>query len=225
VVWRLLEVSRQETAAAALRQLALATEIAGHLDGAHCASDLPAQLRVEVACETALRLIDHGDAAAAAGALHAAVSHLRPDLGYARAVYCRALAKLRRAQRRWEEALALADRAARLLRHHGTAPERAAAIVEQGWLMLEAGDADEAVPLFTRTLASVDTVPYPAIYCRLGLAVALVESGQAAESGDIDQLLVDSEWMIGQTRLPIDPHRLRSLAAQAAARCRRDRSR
>ncbi len=244
VAWRLLEVSREEGAATALRQLALARAIAGQLtrraaggDGSDAgdgsgrgtgarmgSSHLATQIRVEVACEIAQRLIDSGKATAAEQALHEVGSLLQADHGYARAVYCRAMAKLRRAQHRWEEALALGDRSVRLLRQHGTAPERAAATVEQGWLMLEAGDPDEAVPLFKRVLAAVETIPYPAIYCRLGLAVALVESGQAEQAGDIDQLLVDSEWMIGQTRLPVDPHRLRALAAHAAARCHRDRA-
>lgn len=235
VVWRLLEVSREEEAAIALRQLVLARTVAERLAAAHPGpgqassspraggrSELALQLRVEVACETAQRQVDGAEPAAAAAALRDTAALLRPELGYARAVYCRAMAKLRRAQQRWEEALALGDRAVRLLRQHGTAPERAAAVVELGWLMLEAGDADEAVPLFKRALAAVETVPYPAIYCRLGLAVALVESGQSDDPGDIDQLLVDSEWMIHQTRLPVDPHRLQALAAQAAARCRRD---
>jgi tetratricopeptide (TPR) repeat protein len=246
VAWRLLEVSREEGAAAALRQLALARSIAGQIagerrdpgagagagagaggggaGGVRTGSHLASQLRIEVACETAQRLIDSGNPTAAEQALREAGAILPPDQGYARAVYCRAMAKLRRAQHRWEEALALGDRSVRMLRQHGTAPERAAATVELGWLMLEAGDADEAVPLFKRALAAVETIPYPTIYCRLGLAVALVESGQAEQAGDIDQLLVDSEWMIGQTRLPVDPHRLRSLAAHAASRCRRDRS-
>jgi hypothetical protein len=236
VAWRLLEVSREEGAATALRQLALARAIAGQLtrraaggDGGGTgarigSSHLATQIRVEVACEIAHRLIDSGKATAAEQALHDAGALLPADHGYARAVYCRAMAKLRRAQHRWEEALALGARSVRLLRQHGTAPERAAATVEQGWLMLEAGDPDEAVPLFKRVLAAVETIPYPAIYCRLGLAVALVESGQAEQAGDIDQLLVDSEWMIGQTRLPVDPHRLRALAAHAAARCHRDRA-
>jgi tetratricopeptide (TPR) repeat protein len=238
VVWRLLEVSREESAATAVRQLALGRDIASRLTGrragergergerrsagARPGAHLALQLRVEVACELAQRLIDNGNPTGAEQALHEAGALLPPDQGYPRAVYCRAMAKLRRAQHRWEEALALGDRAIRLLRQHGTAPERAAATVEQGWLMLEAGDADDAAALFKRVLAAVETIPYPAIYCRLGLAVALVESGQSEEAGDIDQLLVDSEWMIGQTRLPVDPHRLRSLAAHAAARCRRD---
>jgi tetratricopeptide (TPR) repeat protein len=218
VVWRLLEVSRDSAPAAALRQLAQARKIAIHLAAVRPAASLPIQLRVEVSCETAHRQIDAGDPAAAAASLREAAAALRPDLGYARALYCRALARLRRTEQRWEEALALGDRAMRLLDDHGSTSEMAAAIVEQGWLLLEAGEADEAVPLFERALPDVETIPYPAVTCRLGLAIALRESGQAADRARLEKLLADAEWMIAQASAEADQPRLRWLAAQAAAR-------
>jgi tetratricopeptide (TPR) repeat protein len=221
VVWRLLEVSRDAAPAAALRQLGLARKIAIHLGALRPAASLPVQLRVEVSCETAHRQLDGGDIAAAAASLREAAAALRPDIGYARALYCRALARLRRAEHRWEEALALGDRAVRLLDDHGSASEMAAAIVEQGWLLLDAGEADEAVPLFERALPEVETIPYPAVSCRLGLAIALRESGQAADGARIEQLLGDAEWMLAQASAESDQPRLRWLAAQAAARCGR----
>ena len=218
VVWRLLEVSRDSAAAVALRQLGQARKIAIHLAALRPAASLPIQLRVEVSCETAHRQIDAGDPAAAAVCLREAAAALRPDLGYARALYCRALARLRRTEQRWEEALALGDRAMRLLDDHGSTSEMAAAIVEQGWLLLEAGEADEAVPLFERALPDVETIPYPAVTCRLGLAIALRESGQAADRARLEKLLADAEWMIAQASAEADQPRLRWLAAQAAAR-------
>jgi tetratricopeptide (TPR) repeat protein len=221
VVWRLLEVSRDSPPAAAVRQLGQARKIAIHLGALRPAASLPVQLRVEVSCETAHRQLDGGDMAAAAASLREAAAALRPDIGYARALYCRALARLRRAEHRWEEALALGDRAVRLLDDHGSAAEMAAAIVEQGWLLLDAGEADEAAPLFERALPEVETIPYPAVSCRLGLAIALRESGQAADRARIEQLLGDAEWMIGQATAEADQPRLRWLAAQAAARCGR----
>jgi len=219
VVWRLLEVSRDSAPAAALRQLGQARKVAIHLAALRPAASLPIQLRVEVGCEAAHRQIDGGDRAAAAANLREAAAALRPDLGYARALYCRALARLRRAENRWEEALALGDRAVRLLDDHGSPSEMAAAIVEQGWLLLDAGEADEAVPLFERALPEVETIPYPAVSCRLGLAIALRESGQAADRARIEKLLGDAEWMIAQASAEADQPRLRWLAAQAAARC------
>jgi len=221
VVWRLLEVSRDAVPAAALRQLGQARKIAIHLGALRPAASLPVQLRVEVSCEIAHRQLDGGDMAAAAASLREAAAALRPDVGYARALYCRALARLRRAEHRWEEALALGDRAVHLLDDHGSASEMAAAIVEQGWLLLDAGEADEAVPLFERALPEVETIPYPAVSCRLGLAIALGESGQAADRARIEQLLADAEWMIAQASAEADQPRLRWLAAQAAARCGR----
>jgi tetratricopeptide (TPR) repeat protein len=182
------------------------------------------QLRVEVDCETAHRLLDAGELSAAAAQLSASASRLRPDLGYARAVFCRALARLRRAEERWEEALALGDRALHLFEEHAAARESAAAAVEQAWTLLDAGDADEAVPIFERALAQVEAVPYAAVAGRLGLAIALRENGQAAgalERRTIDKLLAEAEWMLGQATIAADRSRLRCLVAQAAARCRR----
>jgi tetratricopeptide (TPR) repeat protein len=224
VVWQLLERSREQgEAAAALPLLRLARQIAVHLAALRPEAALPRQLRVEVACETAQRLLDRADPAAAAAALREAPALLCPEDGYARALYCLALARLRRVERRWEEALALGERALRLLADHGSGVERAAAEVELGWTLLDAGDADVALPLFERALEQVETVPFSAISCRLGLAVALRESGDAGERRGrrIDQLLADAEWMIGQTGAARDPAQLRRIAAQAAARCRR----
>jgi tetratricopeptide (TPR) repeat protein len=218
VVWCLLEVSRDSTPAAALRQLGQARKIAIHLAALRPAASLPVQLRVEVSCETAHRQIDAGDPEAAAASLREAAPALRPDLGYARALYCRALARLRHTEHRWEEALALGERAVRLLDDHGSTSEMAAAIVEQGWLLLDAGEADEAVPLFERALPDVETIPYSAVTCRLGLAIALRESGQAADRPGLEKLLTDAEWMIAQASAEADQPRLRWLAAQAAAR-------
>lgn len=218
VVWELLEVSRGEAPPAALRQLALARKIALHLAALRPRAALHVQLRVEVSCEIAHRLLDGGDAAAAAAPLREAAAELRPDLGYGRAAYCRALARLRRAERSWEEALALAERAVRLLDAHGSPAEAAAAEVEQAWLLLDAGDADEAVPVFERALPRVEPMPYPAVTCRLGLALALVESGQGGDRPRIDRLLSEAEWMIGQASASGDLPRLRWLAAQALAR-------
>ncbi len=223
VVWRLLEVSRDSPPAEALQQLAQARRIAIHLTALRPGASLHVQLRVEVSCEMAHRLLDAGEIAAAAARLVDEAASLTPDLGYARALYCRALARLRSAERRREEALALGDRAVRLLEAYGSAGEAATAIVEQGWLLLDAGEPDEALLLFEQALPAVETIPYPAVTCRLGLAIALLEGGDRAASGDrarIERLLADAEWMIGQASASGDQPRLRWLAAQALARCR-----
>jgi|GEM_PF-6764032 len=225
VMWRLLEVARESAPAAALQLLGQARKIALHLAALRPAASLPIQLRVEVSCETAHRHMDRGDLAAAAARLREAAAELRPILGYGRALYCRALARLRRAEHRWEEALALGDRAVRLLDEHGSASEMAAATVEQGWLLLDAGEPDEAVPLFEKALPEVETIPYPAVTCRLGLAIALLESGLASDRADrarVEALLADAEWMISQASAGADQARLRWLAKHASARCRQN---
>ena len=69
----------------------------------------------------------------------------------------------------------------------------------------------------------VEAVPYAAVTCRLGLAIALLESGQGGgDRARIERLLADAEWMIGQASASGDLPRLRWLAAQAVARCRRN---
>jgi tetratricopeptide (TPR) repeat protein len=220
VVWRLLEVSRDSAPAPALQQLIQARKIAIHLAALHPGASLHVQLRVEVSCEMAHRLLDAGDQETAAARLRDEAAALTPDLGYARALYCRALARLRSVERRWEEALALGDRAVRLFEAYGSDAERAAAVVEQGWLLLDAGEPDEAVPLFEQALPAVEAIPYPAVTCRLGLAIASLESGQGGDRARIEHLLADAEWMIGQASAGGDQPRLHWLAAQAVARCR-----
>jgi tetratricopeptide (TPR) repeat protein len=220
VVWQLLDLSRNEPPPEALRHLSLARKIAIHLAALRPEAALHIQLRVEVSCEVAHRLLDGGDAAPATAPLREAAAELRPDLGYGRAIYCRALARLRRAEHRWEEALALGERAVRLLDEHGSAAETAAAEVEHGWLLLDSGDADEAVPVFERALPRVEPIPYPAVTCRLGLALALLDSGQGEDRSRIDRLLAEAEWMIGQASASGDLPRLRRLAAEALVRYR-----
>jgi tetratricopeptide (TPR) repeat protein len=220
VVWQLMEISRDQPPPAALAQLGLTRQIALHLAARRPEAALHVQLRVEVSCEIAHRLLDDGDADAAVVPLEEAAAALRPDLGYGRALYCRALARVRRAEHRWEEALALAERAVRLLGEHGAAAEAAAAEVEHGWLLFDAGDADEAVPVFEKALARVEPIPRSAVTCRLGLAIALLESGQGADRPRIDRLLADAEWMIDQASAAGDLPRLRWLAAEAMARYR-----
>jgi tetratricopeptide (TPR) repeat protein len=148
--------------------------------------------------------------------LRRAARLLAPELGYGRALYCQALARLRREQRRWEEALALAERAAALLDDYGSALEAGKAQIEQGWTLLDVGDPDEAVPLFEAALPLVESEQTWAVTGRLGLAVALVENG---DQKGASRHLATADQLIAGVPQPILRLRLRWRGAQAARRC------
>ena len=216
VAWQLLEAARDEEPLLALRLVDLAWDVAGLLAARDPTALLHRQLLVEVRCERAHRLLDMEDLAAAVGELRRAAGQLAPDLGYGRALYCRALARLRREQRRWEEALALSERAVVLLDDYGSTLEAGQAQVEQGWALIEAGDADEAQPLLEAAMPLVDGVQPWMVTGRLGLAVAMREGGDPEGA---DRLLVRADQLIAGVMEPGMRLHLRRLAAEAARRC------
>src|ERR1700753_3761302 len=138
VVWQLLEPAKDEEPTCALRIIALAEEIVHNLSAVlpPPPTSLCQQLAVEVRCARAENLIDSGFHTAASKELRSAAAALAPDLGHGRAIYCRVLARLRREQKRWDEAIALADRAVSLLDDFGSTFEAAQAQIEQGWILL-----------------------------------------------------------------------------------------
>jgi tetratricopeptide (TPR) repeat protein len=216
VAWQVLEAARDEEPLLALRLVDLAWDIAVALAARNPEALLYRQLLVEVRCERAHRLLDTADHAAAARELRRAARQLAPDLGYGRALYCRALARLRREQRRWEEALALGERAAVLLDDYGSTLEVGQAQVEQGWTMIEAGDSDEALPLLEAAMPLVEGVQPWTVSGRLGLAVATWERGDPEGAG---KLLVMADLVIAGVMEPGMRLHLRRLAAEAARRC------
>jgi tetratricopeptide (TPR) repeat protein len=216
VAWQLLEAARDEEPLLALQLVDLAWDVAGLLATRDPAALLHRQLLVEVRCERAHRLLDMADLAGAAGELRRAAGQLAPDLGYGRALYCRALARLRREQRHWEEALALSERAVVLLDDYGSTLEAGQAQVEQGWTLIEAGDADEAQPLLEAAMPLVDGVQPWMVSGRLGLAVALREGGDPEGAG---RLLASADLLIAGVMEPGMRLHLRRLAAEAARRC------
>ncbi|HXM69838.1 MAG TPA: hypothetical protein VN970_01795, partial [Thermoanaerobaculia bacterium] len=216
VAWQLLEAARDEEPLLALRLIDLAADIAGMLAARDPAAQLHRQLLLEVRCARAHRLLDTADRAAAARELRRAAGQLEPDLGYGRALYCRALARLRREQRRWEEALALGERAVVLLDDYGSTLEAGQAQVEQGWTLIEAGDPEEAQPLLEAAMPLVEGMQPWMVTGRLGLAVAVRERGDPKRAG---RLLAAADLLIGEVMEPGMRLHLRRLAAEAARRC------
>jgi tetratricopeptide (TPR) repeat protein len=216
VAWHLLVAAKGEEPLLALRLIDLAGEIAVVLAAADSRAHLHRQLLVEVRCARAHRRLDAADRAGAGRELRRAASQLAPDLGYARALYCLALARLRRQERRWEEALAIGERAVMLLDDHGTTLEAGQAQIEQGWALIDAGDPDEALPLLEAALPLVEGMAAWAVSGRLGLAVALAAQG---DWGSASQLLAAADRLTAQVVEPRMRQRLRWRGAQAARRC------
>jgi tetratricopeptide (TPR) repeat protein len=216
IAWQLLATARDEEPALAMRLIDLASEIATVLAGTDF-SALHRQLLVEVRCARAQRLLDTGDRRAAARELRRAGGQLVSELGYARALFCRALARLRRAERRLEEALALGERAVSLLDDYGSALEIGQAQIEQGWTLIEAGDPDDARPLLDAALPLVEDLPSWAASGRFGLAIALADTtGKLIAAGPI---LAAADRLTANVADPREQLRLRRLGAQAARRC------
>jgi hypothetical protein len=219
VVWQLLLRCEAEDHAPGLRLIDLAADIAVRLSGTSPEVSLYRQLAVEVHCARADRLLDVSDVEGALRELHRAEAILTPDIGFARALYCRSLARLRRQQQRWEEALALAARAAMLFTEHGTVIELGRACIDQAWILVEAGEPDEALALFAAALGEVAGVPAWLAEGQLGLAVASVEGDPVEGAPRVKRLLAEADATIALVR-PAEMHlRLRWLAARAAWRC------
>jgi tetratricopeptide (TPR) repeat protein len=216
VAWQLLAAAKGEEPLLALRLIDLAGEIAVGLAANDPDAHLHRQLLVEVRCARAHRRLDAADRSGAGRELRRAASQLAPDLGYARALYCLALARLRHQERRWEEALALGERAVTLLDDHGTTLEAGQAQIEQGWALIDAGDPDEALPLLEAALPLVDGMAPWAVSGRLGLAVALAADGDTRSAS---QLLAAADRLTAQVLEPRMRQRLRWRGAQTARRC------
>jgi tetratricopeptide (TPR) repeat protein len=218
VVWQLLAHSEAESPPLALQLIDLAADIALRLAGVQPETSLYRQLIVEARCARADRLLDVLDLGGTLRELRRAETILTPDITYARALYCRSLARLRRHQQRWEEALSLAARAVALFADHATLVELGRAQIDQAWILLETGEPDEAVPLFELALPQVGGAPSCLAIGQLGLAVARLESGLTR---DVKQLLAGADGAIAVVEHAETRLRLRWLAAQIARRCGR----
>lgn len=180
VVRRLVAASKAEQQDRAFGLLRLAERLALQLTArrpdAVCRGVL-----VDVTFACIRRLLATTDLRSAARELETARLRLAPDLLFERAVYCQLLARLCGCEERWEEALAFSQRCVSLLVRHGTAMEIGQAQIEQGWLLIEAGDPDEAVEVFETALPRVAALPRLAEMARLGLAMARTESGDPGD--------------------------------------------
>lgn len=103
-----------------------------------------------------------------------------------RAVFCRELAERREAEERYEEALALYDRAACLFEDLGEIEDQATAWIAEGDLHLRLGDNAKALECFDSAalLATEGLDPALAIRAEHGSAIAFERSLPLRSTGD-----------------------------------------
>ncbi|HKH48694.1 MAG TPA: hypothetical protein VKM72_28855 [Thermoanaerobaculia bacterium] len=155
VSWRLLERSWLAEDAAESESLGrLAASIAERLDGAGPGGSAEQGLAVGAWCAVgeACRRLERLDAAEEA--FVRASSHLEKSVDPTdNAEYCRCLARLRRSQRRFDEAMALLERAATLFGGAGQARDQALTLADLASILLKEEDVDSAVIMLDRVLA------------------------------------------------------------------------
>lgn len=115
---------------------------------------------------------------------------------------------LRRAQRRLDEALELADRALRIYRELGDRHGSGKAILKKAKILEEAEDLDRAIEILQAVAGEIDAASEPQLffYGRFNLLSCLVA---AARYGDAVQLLPEIRSWTAKRAQPIDLLRLR----------------
>jgi tetratricopeptide (TPR) repeat protein len=113
----------------------------------------------------------------------------------ARATFCRDLAKLRLAEGRHEEALALFERAASLFEDFDQTEDQAAAWLAEGDLCLRLGDFGRALECFESTglLALEGIDPSMILRAARGAAAALLEQGLVVQAREVLRAAVEQQ--------------------------------
>ncbi len=170
VAWKLLERSWQvEDAAEAESSSRLAAAIAERLAAKRPGGGIEEGLAIGAWCAVGEACRRLGRLEAAEEALVRAVPHLERSADpVENAEYCHWLARLRRDQRRFDEAMALLDRAATLFGGAGQTRDQALALADIAAVLLDREEVDAAVMALDRVLA---------------LGPAAVEPGLAAGAG------------------------------------------
>jgi tetratricopeptide (TPR) repeat protein len=115
---------------------------------------------------------------------------------------------LRRAQRRLDEALELADRALALYRELGDWHGLGKALLQKAKILEQAEEFDHAAQVLVQSAEELDPKSEPKLflYSRFNLAVCLLQSGQPAEA---ERLLPELRVLLEKSSQPLDLVRLR----------------
>ncbi len=154
VAWRLLERSCQMGDAAESESLGrLAAAVAERLDGKGPSAGMEAGLAIGAWCAVGEACRRQGRLEEAEDAFVRAVPHLGKSIDPAEnAEYCRWLARLRRDQRRFDEAMALLERATTLFGSTGQTRDQALTLADLAAVHLDLEDVDNAVTTLDRVL-------------------------------------------------------------------------
>jgi tetratricopeptide (TPR) repeat protein len=179
--WALLEAARREPDAGlaeTLARLAWEAVSAGAQDLVSRAQlgDLRALVLAEIAeaCRPQGRLDESQDL------LDQAAQALSPDLGEARVIFCRLLGRLRQAQGRPDDALALFQRSGTLAESLGRIELQAAALLDLGSLQMDLDRNAEAIQAFgaAALLGPRGLAPSALVRALEGLALGLTLGGE-----------------------------------------------
>lgn len=195
VAWGLLERSWQAEDAAEAESLGrLAAAVAERLDGNGPSPATEAGLAIGAWCAVGEACRRLGRLEAAEDAFVRAVPHLEKSIDPSEnAEYCRWLARLRRDQRRFDEALALLERAATLLGGAGQTRDQALALADCASVHLDQEDVDSAVMTLDRVLALGPAAVDPGLAAGAGpgLAGCLAALGDPLQARRILAALAD----------------------------------
>jgi tetratricopeptide (TPR) repeat protein len=195
VAWKLLERSCQMEDAAESESLGrLAAAVAEKLDGNGLSAGMETGLAIGAWCAVGEACRRLGRLEAAEDAFVRAVRPLERSIDPAEnAEYCRGLARLRRDQRRFDEAMALFERAAALFGSAGQTRDQALALADLAAVHLDQEDVDNAVMTLDRALAlgpaAVD--PGLAAGAEWGIAGCLAALGDPLQGRRILAALAD----------------------------------
>jgi len=114
---------------------------------------------------------------------------------------------LRRAQRRLDEALELADRALELYRELGDRHGLGKALLQKAKILEGRGNFTQAAELLVHSAEEIDPASEPrlAVYFRFNLAVCLLQAGQPTEA---EKLLPELRRVLQESSQPLDLVRL-----------------
>lgn len=174
VAWKLVELSWQAEEAAEAESLGrLAASIAEGLKGTGPSEGVEEGLAIGAWCSVGEACRRLGALDAAEEAFLRAIPHLEKSIDPAEsAELCRWLARLRRDQRRFDEAMALQERSAALFSAAGQVRDQAMALTDLAAAHLDQDDVDMAVAAFDRVLTLGPAAVDPGLGLGVGWGIA-----------------------------------------------------